>query len=231
MVLAEREQDMITTPVRTERRHQSSPDRFAIKSYRAGETIFTPTNGHNRLYIVRSGWVSISKSLPDGRLITLALLGPNSVFLQEDGGRRGHAGSLAETLVDASIVEAKLEAAGELLADSPQLAAAMISGLNRRITVLHGLVDQVLRRDTTLRLASTLLTLANAVGEPAGDGFVRLAVPLTHHTLANMLGSNRVTVTRKLRELQDQQLVGSAGRNSLLIHPVRLQAFVDAADQ
>lgn len=222
---------MITATVQAERRPSSSQDRFATKSYRAGETIFTPNSGHNRLFIVRSGWVSISKNLPDGRLITLALLGPNSVFLQDDVSPRGSAGSLAESLVDATIVEARLDAAGELLADSPQLAAAMISGLNRRITVLHSLVDQVLRRDTTLRLASTLVTLAHAVSEPMGDGFVRLTVPLTHHTLANMIGSNRVTVTRKLRELQDQNLVVSAGRNALLIHPERLQAFVDAADQ
>jgi len=222
---------MITATVQAERRPPSSQDRFATKIYRAGETIFTPNSGHNRLFIVRSGWVSISKSLPDGRLITLALLGPNSVFLQDDVSPRGSAGSLAESLVDATVVEARLDAAGELLADSPQLAAAMISGLNRRITVLHSLVDQVLRRDTTLRLASTLVTLAHAVGEPTADGFVRLTVPLTHHTLANMIGSNRVTVTRKLRELQDQSLVGSAGRNALLIHPERLQAFVDAADQ
>jgi CRP/FNR family transcriptional regulator len=221
---------MIAATVPSERRPLTSPDRFAVKTYRAGETIFTPNSGHGRLYIVRSGWVTISKSLPDGRLITLALLGPHSVFLQDDAIGRGATGSLAETLVDASIVDAKLDAAGELLADSPQLVAAMISGLNRRITVLHSLVDQVLRRDTTLRLASTLLTLASAVGEPSGDDFVRLSIPLTHHTLANMIGSNRVTVTRKLRELHERGLVGSSGRNSLLVHPPLLQAFVDAAE-
>ena len=198
---------MITAPI--QREHVSPPrtNRFAVKSYRGGDAIFTPSTGHGRLYIVRSGWVSLSKSLPDGRLITLALLGPNSVFLQDDGGLQGAAGSLAETLVDATIVEAGVEAAGELLADSPQLAAAMISGLNRRITSLHNLVDQVLRRDTTLRLASTLLSLAN------------------------MIGSNRVTVTRKLRVLQDHGLVSSSGRNALLAHPARIRAFIEAAEQ
>ena len=222
---------MITAPI--QRQHVAPPraNRFAVKSFRAGEAIFTPSTGQGRLYIVRSGWVSVSKSLPDGRLITLALLGPNSVFLQDDGGLQGASGSLAETLVDATIVEAGVEAAGELLADSPQLAAAMISGLNRRITSLHCLVDQVLRRDTTLRLATTLLTLANAVGESNGDEFVRLSVPLTHHTLANMIGSNRVTVTRKLRELQEQGLVKSSGRNALIVHPPRLRAFIEAAEQ
>ena len=208
----------------------AATERSGVTTYRAGGAIFTPTSGHGRIYIIRSGWVSLSKSLPDGRLITLALLGPNTVFMQDDQGNRATPGSLAEALVDASVVEAPLDVAGELLADSPELAAAMISGLNRRITLLHSLVDQVLRRDTTLRLASTLLALSRAVGELNDEGFARLSVPLTHHTLANMIGSNRVTVTRKLRELQDRALVGSSGRNTLVVHPQRLQAFIDAAD-
>jgi O-acetylhomoserine/O-acetylserine sulfhydrylase-like pyridoxal-dependent enzyme len=88
----------------------------------------------------------------------------------------------------------------------------------------------------TYRLISRVLAptglgcLSTAVGEPTGDGFVRLSIPLTHHTLANMIGSNRVTVTRKLRDLQDRGLVGSSRRNSLLVHPSRLQAFVEAAE-
>ncbi len=204
-------------------------DRFAVKAYRAGDSVFTPSTGRDRIFIVRTGWINVSRYLQDGRAISLALLGPNTVFLQDDASVHEQNGSSAEALIDATIVEAALDAAGELVADSPQLATAMISGLNRRITLLHGLVDQVLRRDTSLRLASTLLALAEAVGTPSGEDSVRIAIPLTHHSLANMIGSNRVTVTRKLRELHDVGLVVSSARNTLLVHPRRLRDYVDCA--
>lgn len=150
-------------------------DRFAVKTYRAGERVFTSHTGRDRIFIVRSGWINVSRCLQDGRTISLALVGPNTVFLQDDEIVHNSNGSVAEALVDSTIVEAALDAAGELVADSPQLATAMISGLNRRITLLHGLVDQVLRRDTSLRLASTLLALAEAVGTPSGEDLERLA--------------------------------------------------------
>ncbi len=204
-------------------------DRFAVKTYRAGERVFTSHTGRDRIFIVRSGWINVSRCLQDGRTISLALVGPNTVFLQDDEIVHNSNGSVAEALVDSTIVEAALDAAGELVADSPQLATAMISGLNRRITLLHGLVDQVLRRDTSLRLASTLLALAEAVGTPSGEDLVRIAMPFTHHSLANMIGSNRVTVTRKLRELHEVGLIVSSGRNTLLVRPPQLREYVDAA--
>jgi DNA-binding transcriptional regulator YhcF (GntR family) len=39
-----------------------------------------------------------------------------------------------------------------------------------------------------------------------------------------MIGSNRVTVTRKLQELQDEGVIRSIGRNALAVNPDLLRA-------
>ena len=65
----------------TTERQRSKP---ATVSFLRGQEIFTPGVGQGLVYIVRSGCVRLYKVLPDGRSINLGLLGPNTIFAQED---------------------------------------------------------------------------------------------------------------------------------------------------
>jgi CRP-like cAMP-binding protein len=56
-----------------------------------------------------------------------------------------------------------------------------------------------------------------------------IALPLTHQGLANMIGSNRVTVTRKLLDLQNEGLVRSLGRNAIAVDVDGLRQHIQAA--
>lgn len=196
-----------------------------------GQEIFGPGRGDGLVYIVRAGFVRLYKTLPDGRSINLGLLGPNTVFAQEDGYDGLSTGAVAEALVDAtlSIVEAD-ELAG-LIAESPELASAVVHGMTRRMTELQTLIEHLLVRDTSVRLVTTLLTLAKGFGRPTAGGMTAIALPLTHQSLANMIGSNRVTVTRKLLELQETGVVRSLGRNSIAVDPEKLRAYAQAAGE
>lgn len=204
------------------RRRQGRP---STVTFVRGNLVFSPGNGDGLIYIVRSGCVRLFKSLPDGRTINLALLGPNTIFTQEDASDSIASGATAEALVDSTLSIVENDELAGLIADSPDLASAVIAGMTRRLTDLQTLVEQLLVRDTAVRLATTLLTLAARFGRPAQDGLVAITLPVTHQSLANMIGSNRVTVTRKLLELQEKGLVRSLGRNSLAVAPSDLRAY------
>ncbi|MDP9357519.1 MAG: Crp/Fnr family transcriptional regulator [Chloroflexota bacterium] len=185
--------------------------------YRRGEVIFIPGHGQQLVYIVRSGCVRLFKALPDGRSVNLGLLGPSTVFTQEDTTDGIASGTTAEALVDSTISVVEAKALAATIADAPELATAIVAAMSRRLTELQTLVEHLLIRDTTIRLATTLLALAERFGRPTADGMVAIALPLTHQGLAGMIGSNRVTVTRKLHELQDGGSVRSLGRNALAV--------------
>ena len=69
-----------------------------------------------------------------------------------------------------------------------------------------------------LRLYRTLLELAREFGRsPDGRKSVVIDMPLTHQRLADMIGSNRVTVTRKLLELQKRGVIAARGNGSIEI--------------
>jgi len=198
-------------------------------TFNRGNVIFSPGNGVGLIYIVRGGCVRLYKTLPDRRTINLALLGPNTIFTQEDNSDGIASGATAEALVDSTLSIVEADDLAELIADSPDLASAVIAGMTRRLTDLQTLVEHLLVRDTAIRLATTLLALAARFGRPTADGMTAITLPLTHQSLANMIGSNRVTVTRKLLELQEKGLVRSLGRNALAVSPDDLRTFTQTA--
>jgi CRP/FNR family transcriptional regulator len=91
------------------------------------------------------------------------------------------------------------------------------------------LAEQLLARDTSVRLATTLVSLSRGFGRPAAGGLMAITLPVTHQQLANMIGSNRVTVTRKLLELQETGAVKSLGRNAMAVDPEKLLAHARSA--
>jgi CRP/FNR family transcriptional regulator, cyclic AMP receptor protein len=194
-----------------------------------GQEIFSAGQGQGFVYIVRSGCVRLYKVLPDGRSINIGLLGPNTVFLQEDTGDGIASGAVAEALVDSTLSIVETNELGSIIAESPDLAAAIVTGMSRRMTELQTLVEQLLVRDTSVRLATTLIALASRFGRPTADGTVAISLSLTHQGLANMIGSNRVTVTRKLLELQESGSVKSLGRNALAVDVDRLVQHIHSA--
>jgi CRP-like cAMP-binding protein len=206
----------------------SSLSRTSTQAFNRGQEIFGPNGGQGLVYIVRTGCIRLFKSLPDGRSINLGLLGPNTVFTQEVDPDGLSSGSSAEALVDSTVSVVEADDLAELIRRAPELASAVVHGMSRRLSELHALTEHLLARDTSVRLASTLLSLSRGFGRPTADGLTAITLPMTHQTLANMIGSNRVTVTRKLLELQDQGAVRALGRNSLAVSPEKLLAHAQA---
>lgn len=194
-----------------------------------GKEIFGPGRGAGHVYIVRSGCVRHYKALPDGRAINLGLLGPNTVFTQDVDPDGLSSGTSAEALIDSTVSVIEAEDLVDLIQRAPELATAVVHGMSRRLFELQTLAEHLLARDTSVRLATTLLSLARGFGRPTADGLTAISLPMTHQNLANMIGSNRVTVTRKLLELQELGAVRSLGRNSIAVDPDRLLAHAQAA--
>jgi CRP/FNR family transcriptional regulator len=203
----------------------------STQNFLRGQELFNPSTGQGMVYIVRSGCIRLYKVLPDGRSINLGLLGPNTIFTQEDTADGIASGSIAEALVDSTVSIVEAASLGALIADSPELAHAIVAGMTRRVTELQTLVEHLLVRDTAVRLATTLIGLAQRFGRPTAEGMTAIALPLTHQGLANMIGSNRVTVTRKLLELQEAGHVRSLGRNALAVNIEQLRDFAQAASE
>lgn len=199
--------------------------------FQADDTVMFAGENEGSIFLIRSGWVRLYRVLHDDRTLVLGLLGPGEVFMQDTPTDGTASATSADALTDAEITEIPFERVGAVLAKSPEYSRKLLGALGQRQTASHDFIEQVLTRDTSIRLASILLDLAKAVGEPTDhEDVLRITRSATHQALANMIGSNRVTVTRKLLDMQSKNLVRSLGRNSLEVNVKALTEYVSDAD-
>jgi CRP/FNR family transcriptional regulator len=126
----------------------------------------------------------------------------------------------AEAMQRSRIVAVSEKDLVELLGDQPTAAIDVIQNFARRLTESQALIDDLMNNSVNLLLYRTLAELARQFGRSVGaegskPGSVLIDVPLTHQRLADMIGSNRVTVTRKLHELQQRGLIVARGTGSI----------------
>lgn len=199
---------------------------FKLNRCKEGHKIFQPGDNRAILYFVMTGRVRLYEILPDGRAITLSILGVNDVFAQSNNHNSYFHDVYAEAMKDsiiASIQESSLEA---LMEQSPLLASRIINSFSQQLSQSQVLIEGLLGRDVSLRLINILLKLATEFGVADATGGIAIELGLTHQELADMIGSNRVTVTRKLIELQKKKLINVQNRVISLLDRSTLEEMV-----
>lgn len=200
---------------------------FKLNRYKEGQKIFQPGDNRSVLYFVMVGRVRLYEILPDGRAITLSILSVNDVFAQFINHNSYFHDIYAEAMKDsivASIQESSLET---LMEQSPMLASRIIYSFSQQLSQSQILIEGLLGRDVSLRLINILLKLANEFGVSSKEGDqIAIELGLTHQELADMIGSNRVTVTRKLIELQKKNLIAVQNRTIYILDRQALEDMV-----
>lgn len=167
--------------------------------------------------------MKLSRVYETGEEITVALLRENSVFgvlsliTGETSDRFYHA--VAFTPVE--LLSAPIEQMEKALVDNPQLPILMLRGLSSRILQTEMMIETLAHRDMGSRLVSFLLILCRDFGIPTSEG-IRIDLKLSHQAIAEAIGSTRVTVTRLLGDLREEEMI-SIYKKKITVHdPVNL---------
>ena len=148
------------------------------------------------LYVVCRGIIQLHTIHPDGSETLLGLVGPSMPF------------GLPLTTIDPYWATALtdidlLPLAMSEVESSPPLMAGMFFHLTRRLQQAEAWLALSGKRLVADRLRHLLILLAQEFGQVEPQG-VRLTVRLTHHQLATIIGTTRVTVTRLLRDFRHE---------------------------
>ncbi len=196
----------------------SNPGKYSTTALDTGAEIGPLYDQEIRFYTVESGKVRVYNLLPSGRTITLSILSEGDVFFQWRTENAALSCICAEAMQPSRVISVSEKDLIELLGSQPAAAVDVIANFARRLTESQILIEDLMNNSVNLRLYRTLLDLAREFGEgKTGANAVLIRVPLTHQRLADMIGSNRVTVTRKLLDLQKRGLVAARGSGSIEI--------------
>ena len=187
------------------------------KSYPKGSVIVFEDDPGDSLYVVREGRVKVVLVAEDGREVILGVLGIGEHFgelaLIDDQPRSAH----VIAMEDATLLVLRREDFRRRVEGSPSVAWALLTELSRRLRVADGKIGGLVLLDVPGRIAKLLLDF----GEHAPGGIIEK--PLTHQTIANMIGASRETVSRTMREFQDSGWVKVERRRIAIADPEALR--------
>jgi len=152
------------------------------------------------VYLIKRGKVRVTRLTPDGKEVTLAVLGAGDIFGEEtlfdDQPRTTHAICIDECL----LCTAKADDLFALLAGNPTLAINVAKILNDRLVEASATMEDLAYAKISDRLMHLFVRLADEHGVPTPSG-TRLDVRLTHADIASLIGSTRETVSLEMAQL------------------------------
>jgi global nitrogen regulator NtcA len=194
-----------------------------VESFERGKTIFFPGDPAERVYFLLKGAVKLSRVYEAGEEITVALLRENSVFgvLSLITGHRSDRFYHAVAFTPVELLSVPIEQVEKALREDPELPMVLLRGLSSRILQTEMMIETLAHRDMGSRLVSFLLILCRDFGVPSPSG-ITIDLKLSHQAIAEAIGSTRVTVTRLLGELRDQNMISIHKKKITVHNPVTL---------
>ena len=172
----------------------------------AKELVFAPGDPDGQLYFLLEGTVRLYKIYGEYKEATVALLKDGGVFggLSLEEGRWQDV--FAEAVTEARVAVVRKSILGEVIKRRPELAVKLLYSFSERLRQSDEVIESLLDREVSARLATLLSNLGERFGEPDGSG-TALNVRLTHQDLANMIFSTREAVSKVMSEFQREGLI------------------------
>ena len=171
------------------------------RTYPKNSVIVFEDDPGDALFVVKSGQVKVVLIGEDGREVILSVLGGGDFFgemsLIDDQPRSAH----VIAMEDSKLLVLYREDFHRCLERSPRIALGLLRALSRRLRSADDKIGGLVLLDVSGRVARLLLELADE-----GNG-TTISRSITHHTIAQMVGSSRETVSRTIRTFTDNGLV------------------------
>ena len=180
------------------------------RSYPKGSVIVFEDDPGDALYLVAGGQVKVVLIGEDGREVILSVLGEGSFFgemaLIDDQPRSAH----VIAMENSRLLLLRRDDFQARLLQSPAVAISLLAELSGRLRLADEKIGSLVLLDVNGRVAALLLRLAKDEG---GDTITK---KLTHHTIAQMIGSSRETVSRTMRALVERDIITVSRREITL---------------
>ncbi len=196
---------------------------LVIESFDRGKTIFFPGDPAERVYFLQKGAVKLSRVYEQGEEITVALLREGSVFgvLSLMTGQKTDRFYHAVAFTPVELLSVPIDQVEKALKENSQLSMWMLKGLSTRILQTEMMIETLAHRDMGSRLVSFLLILCRDFGVTGSTG-VTIDLKLSHQAIAEAIGSTRVTVTRLLGDLRQDNMISITKKKITVHNPATL---------
>ena len=186
-----------------------------------GQELFREGEPGDHLYLILDGKVKLGHGSPDGRESLMAILGPGEMFGELSLFDPGLRTSTATALTEATVLALGNEQLMPLLEGRPEVAAALLQALARRLRRTNEAMADLVFSDVPGRVAKALMELGEKFGTLTPEGLL-VTHDMTQEELAQLVGASRETVNKALAEFGHRGWITLESRQVLITDVERL---------
>jgi CRP/FNR family transcriptional regulator, cyclic AMP receptor protein len=186
-----------------------------------GQALFREGEPGDQMYVILDGKVKLGQTSPDGRESLLAILGPGEMFGELSLFDPGLRASTATALTDAVVLGLSNEQLMPWLAGRPEVAAALLQALARRLRRTNEAMADLVFSDVPGRVAKALMDLGEKFGTVTTEGLL-VTHDMTQEELAQLVGASRETVNKALADFTQRGWIRLESRQVVILDVERL---------
>lgn len=191
-------------------------DLVVHKNYKKKEILFQENQPMDSIVIINAGSAKAYKYTPDGREQILYIFAEGD-FFGEQNLFGNHVGTYTiealENTMTCFLTKLQFQ---KLIHQYPDIGIKIIEELGERMGRLENTLQSMGVRNVDARISSLLLEFADKFGTQVPEGIL-INLPLSREGMANYLGIARETVSRKLGQLENEDILRTVSNKSILI--------------
>ena len=182
------------------------------RTYAEGQVIFVQGDPCRGLYFIEDGLVAVRKTDDAGQsaIVRLAYQGDTLGYRPMVANENHRA--TAEVINKARIRFIEASTMHGFLLTNPKLGMQFLEHTAQALGDAEERLFQVAALSVRARLIHLLILLRDHYGTTTSDGTLFVELPMTRGDLAEMIGARPESVSRALRDIQDDGLVDLSGR-------------------
>ena len=177
------------------------------RTYKKGEMIYMAGDKGEKLYVIHSGKVKITRITSSGKEQVIRVLGPGEFMgelsLFSPIPLTDNSEALAETVV-CMIDGEKLK---DLMMKHPGIAFKVMEELSKRLEKAEDLIENISLEGVEKRLATALIQMADEKG--------KVILDMSKRDFASHLGMSQETLSRRLTIFQDEGFIELIGHRRI----------------
>ncbi len=187
-----------------------------------GDRLFSEGDIGDKLYIIISGKIKLTRAAPDGRENLQSVHGPGEMFGELSLFDPVPRTATATAVTDAELAGLAHDDVRKWLSTRPEVAMHLLQALAQRLRRINDVKADLVFTDVPGRVAKALLDLAERFGVPNSEG-IQVNHDLTQEELAQLVGASRETVNKALADFAARGWIQLAAKSVLVTDADRLR--------
>ncbi len=187
------------------------------KVYRKGAFLFLAQEDARGFFLILKGEVRVFRMDDTGKELEIVRLRPGEFFGEAIAILKGRFPAFARATQDSEVLFFETQTVFRKMDEDPAVSKLMLFLLARKCQLLNQRIENLGLRTVRERLAQYLISFCR------GDEACRLDLPIKKVELARQLGTISETLSRNLRQLQEENIIKVNKRAISIKSPKRLR--------